>query len=219
MNIFNAAEEYDFSKMAASIKEGKPFEAFLKGPTDESRTFIQTSLDLYLKAINRESIHNLLCLCMEEIISNSVKANIKRAYFLHNNIDINDHEQYEKGMADFREMALSKVKKLNFIHTTQNMGFYVKVCFSIIDNILIITTKNNSIISPEELERINHKLAISQDKSSQDIFMNSVDCTEGCGLGIIMIKKIMEQISSLEDSFSISADSTDTITELKINTQ
>ena len=46
--------------------------------------------------------------------------------------------------------------------------------------------------------------------------MNSIDTTEGAGLGIIMITKIMRQISKAEDCFSIRADDQDTITELKI---
>ena len=46
--------------------------------------------------------------------------------------------------------------------------------------------------------------------------MNSIDMTEGAGLGIIMIKKIMKQISRAEDCFSIRASETETITELKI---
>ena len=46
--------------------------------------------------------------------------------------------------------------------------------------------------------------------------MNSIDQTEGAGLGIIMIKKILSQISSAPDCFAISATETETITELKI---
>ena len=46
--------------------------------------------------------------------------------------------------------------------------------------------------------------------------MNSIDQTEGAGLGIIMITKIMNQISSIKQNFSIRATDTETITELKI---
>ena len=208
---------YDPRKIEQAIKNNEAYETNLEGPTDSSRDFIQTALELYLKTINRENIHNILCLCMEEIISNSVKANIKRAWFLHNNLDINDHAHYKKGMEDFREMGLSKVKKMEFIKTTKNLGFYVRVRFEIKDNIFTITTRNNSVISPEELERINNKLKLSEKQTSEELFMNSVDTTEGCGLGIIMITKIMKQVSSLKDCFSIYADNTDTITVLKID--
>ena len=217
VSIINIQDYYDIPALASSIKERKPYETMLQGPTDASREFISKALEMYLKEFDRESIHNLMCLCMEEIISNSVKANIKRAYFIHNKLDINDPEQYQAGMQHFRELGMSKVKQVEFISFVQDLGFYVKIRFSIDNDILTITTRNNSIISPKELERINNKVHLSENKTSEDIFMNSVDMTEGCGLGIIMIKKIMDQVSTIADSFSISADETDTITELKIN--
>ena len=217
VSIINISDFYDFSEIEASIAEHKPYETLLQGPTDASREFINKSLLIYLQKINRTSSHNLLCLCMEEIISNCVKANVKRAYFIHNELDINDHEQYEIGMKDFREMGVGLVKQLELITCAQDLGFYVKIRYEIENDIFKITTRNNSIISPEELSRIQNKIDLSKNKSSEEIFMDQVDMTEGCGLGIIMIKKIMEQISNLKDSFSIYADDKDTITELRLD--
>ena len=219
MSSTNNFDCLDFSSIETSIAEKKPFEALLKGPSDESREFINKSIELYLKAINRESAHNLLCLCMEEVISNCVKANIKRAYFIHNELDINDPEQYKLGMRDFHDIGISQVKQFELITCAQELGFYVKIIFSIENGVFTITTRNNSIISQQELKRIKNKIKLSKHKTSEDIFMNSVDQTEGCGLGIIMIKKIMDQVSSLKDSFSIYADDKDTITVLRIESK
>lgn len=210
-------DSYDFSGLEKAAAEKKPYEVYLSGPSDASREFINRSLELYLTAINREKAQNLLCLCMEEILSNCVKANIKRAFFIHNELDINDHEQYELGMRDFREVGVGQGKQLELIKSAKDLGFYVKIRFSIDDDILTITAKNNSIISPEELTRINKKIEYSKNQTSEEIFMNSVDMTEGAGLGIIMINKIMDQVSSLKDSFSIYADDKDTVTVLRID--
>ena len=60
------------------------------------------------------------------------------------------------------------------------------------------------------------KLKLSENQSPEDIFMNSIDTTEGAGLGIIMITKILRQLSTAKDCFSIRATDTETITELKI---
>ena len=217
MSIINVSDFYNYSEIETSIAENKPYETLLQGPTDASREFINKSLLMYLKAINCEKYHNFLCLCMEEIISNCVKANIKRAYFIHNELDINDPEQYKLGMRDFRDVGVSQGKQLELITSAQDLGFYVKILFEINKNVLTITTRNNSIISPEELKRINNKIELSKNKTSEEIFMNSIDMTEGSGLGIIMIKKIMEQISSLKDSFSIYADDKDTVTVLRVD--
>jgi hypothetical protein len=89
--------------------------------------------------------------------------------------------------------------------------------FKIQDNTFYITTHNNSVISKEELERINKKLTLSKPQTPEQMFMNSIAPTEGACLGIIMIKRILSQISSAPDCFSIRATNTETITELKIS--
>ena len=206
----------DISDVCASIEQGTPYEYVLTGPSPNSREHLKYIVLEYLKQIGKDKSYNLLCLCMEEIISNSVKANIKRAYFLSNNLDINNKEDYEHGMKNFKEAGVSCSKDKELIEKVHSLGLYVTITFHIKNDTLYITTRNNSVISAQELERINKKLKLSENQSPEDIFMNSIDTTEGAGLGIIMITKIMRQISKAEDCFSIRADDQDTITELKI---
>ncbi len=206
----------DMSIVLSCIAKGIPYEHTLRSPSLESRNLVKNITNEYLKKINHENYFNLLSICMEEIISNSVKANIKRAYFISNNLDINNHDDYEKGMKTFKENGVGNMKDPAFVEKINNMGLYVKISFQIIDNGLYITARNNSVISKEEIERINKKLKLSENKTPEEIFMNSVDQTEGAGLGIIMSKKIMSQISSTKDCFEIRATDTETITELRI---
>ncbi len=205
-----------FSEIASCIKDGKVFEYPLKNPSPESKVVLKKIVLEFLKEINLEKSYNLLCLCLEEIISNSVKANIKRAYFISHNLDINNPADYEAGMQSFKENGLSKIKDDFFVNKINSIGLYVKLYFSVINGCLTITAKNNSVMSKEEVERVNTKLKLSENKSPEELFMNSIDQTEGAGLGIIMIKKILSQISSAEDCFSIQTTDTETITELKI---
>ena len=211
------SENLSFSVVKDCISKGIPYEYTLPRPGPESREFLKFIICEYLKKIDKEKIYNLLCLCLEEIISNSVKANLKRAYFISNNLDINNIEDYEKGMKNFKENGVSNVKDSNFVKHINNLGLYVKLSFRIEDKIFYITTRNNSVISKQEIERIHKKLKLSEHQTSEDVFMNSIDQTEGAGLGIIMIKKIMSQISPFEDCFSICANDTETVTELKIS--
>ena len=205
-----------FSQAIDCIQQHKTLELPLTNPSVQNRETLKRIVQEYLKQINLEKAYNLLCLCLEEIISNSVKANIKRAYFLSHNLDINNHDDYEKGMISFKEDGLCKIKDPYFINKINSMGLYVKLYFFLDNNCLTITAKNNSVISREEIERINKRLMLSEGKSAEELFMNSIDQTEGAGLGIIMIKKILSQISSAEDCFSIKSTDTETITELKI---
>ncbi len=211
------SDNYDLSCAAECIKNQKPYEYVLRGPSPKSREFIKNVALEYLRAIGKEKFYNLLCLCIEEVISNSVKANIKRAYFLTNNLDINNPADYEKGMKNFKEAGMGNVKDNNLVKKVNSLGLYVKLIFKIEDENFYMTAHNNSIISKEELERINKKLTLSKTQTPEQMFMNSIDPTEGAGLGIIMIKRILSQISSAPDCFSIRATNTETITELKIS--
>lgn len=206
----------NLNDVATNIEPEREYEFTLQGPSVQSRELLKSITLEFLKKINYDKVYNLLCLCLEEIISNSVKANVKRAYFLLHNLDITKHEEYEKGMKDFKEQGIGNIKDKKFIEQVNQLGLYVKMYFKISNDSLFITTRNNSVISKEELERINKRLKISENKSPEDIFMNSIDQTEGAGLGIIMIKKIMSQISKSTDCFSISATETETITALQI---
>ena len=209
-------EEYDLDSVAQCLKAHKAFEYSLKGPSPKSRDFLKNAALLYLKEIKKEECYNLLCLCIEEVISNSVKANIKRAYFLLNNLDITNPEDYAKGMKNFKEGGMGCSKDSDFVQKINKLGLYVKMTLKLENDVFYITVSNNSVISKEELERIEKKLKASENQSPEEIFMKSIDTTEGAGLGIIMIKKILSQISQAQDCFSIRATKNETITELKI---
>lgn len=204
------------SEAKSCIKEGKLFVYSLKNPNPENKDTLKSIVLEFLKTIQLEKCYNLLCLCLEEIISNSVKANIKRAFFISNNLDINNKDDYERGMQSFKEKGLARIKDPTFVNKINTMGLYVNLYFSITDGCLTITARNNSVISKEELYRVHKKLELSENKTPEDLFMNSIDQTEGAGLGIIMIKKILSQISSAKDCFTIQSSDTETITELKI---
>ena len=209
-------ESYNISRATECIKNNTPFEYLLHGPSPESREFIKNVALEYLYEIGKQNFYNLFCLCIEEVISNCVKANIKRAYFLSNNLDINNPEDYKKGMQNFKEAGMGNSKDEALVNTVNNLGLYVKLSFRIEDNAFYLTAHNNSVISKEEIERINKKLKLCENQTPEQMFMNSIDTTEGAGLGIIMIKRILSQISSSNDCFSIRATDTETITELKI---
>ena len=211
------SDNFDISKVQEFIAAGKPYNLNLNGPSTGERDYLKGLLTEYLKQVGKEESYSLLRLCMDEIISNSVKANIKRTYFIVNNLDINNHKDYEAGIKSFHDVCMSICKEQAFVQKILDLGFYVRCRFHIENNILTITTRNNSVISQEEIARIEKKLALAANQTPEQIFMNSIDMTEGAGLGIIMINKIISQVSTLQDRFSIRATETETVTELKIN--
>lgn len=209
-------EVYTLDEAIECIQAQKPIIYTLNGPSAESREFIKTLAHKYLELINKDKFYNLLGLCLEEVISNCVKANIKRAYFLSNELDISNPDEYALGMKNFKEGGLAYAKDMDVVKQVHSLGLYVKLSFKIENDVFFITAHNNSVISDIEIERINKKLKLSDNQTPEEMFMHSIDTTEGAGLGIIMITKILSQISANKDCFSIKATDTETITELKI---
>lgn len=177
---------------------------------------LNSIIDIFLKKINKEDISPFVGICMGEIISNSVKANLKRAHFILNNLDINNPKDYEIGMQNFHDEGLCLLKDKKTAKKISKMNLYVKVILQVNKNELKIITINNCNINPVEQERIYAKLKLSEDTESEDLFSESVDTTEGSGLGIIMIQRLMRQMGLPRDCFTIYAKDNETFTELLI---
>ena len=185
-------------------------------PTKYNTEYLTQIINQYLKKINKDEISPFVGICMGEIVSNSIKANLKRAHFILNNLDIHNSQDYEKGMKNFHDEGLCLLKDKNTVKKIKKMNYYVKIDFYLSDNQFRIVTINNCAITPEERARIYEKLKLAEQSESDDLFAESVDTTEGSGLGIIMIQRLMSQMGLPRDCFSISAKDNETVTELRI---
>ena len=192
------------------------YEYSFSDPSKYNTEKLTSIIDVFLKKINREDISPFVGICMGEIVSNSIKANLKRAHFILNNLDINNTKDYEIGMQTFHDEGLCLLKNKSTAKKIDKMNLYVKVILSINNNQFKIITINNCAITPEEQERIYAKLKLSEDTESEDLFPESVDTTEGSGLGIIMIQRLMSQMGLPRESFTIYAKGNETFTELLI---
>ncbi len=198
------------------IEKLNQYEYTFSDPSKYNTEILTSIINSFLNKIDKEDISPFVGICMGEIVSNSIKANLKRAHFILNNLDINNPEEYQIGMQNFHDEGLCLLKDKATAKKISKMNLYVKVLLSIDNNQLKIVTINNSTITPEEQERIYAKLKISEDTESEDLFPESVDTTEGSGLGIIMIQRLMSQMGLSRDCFSIYAKDNETFTELVI---
>ena len=185
-------------------------------PSKYNTEYLASIINQYLKLIHKEEISPFVDICMGEIVSNSIKANLKRAHFLLNNLDIHNSEDYKLGMQNFHDEGLCLLKDKDIARKIKKMNYYVKIDFYLVDNQVRIVTLNNSTSTPEEHARIYSKLRLAEQNQLEDSFANSVDTTEGSGLGIIMIQKLMNQMGLSRDCFSIFATANETVTELRI---
>ena len=194
----------------------KFYEYKFTDPSKYNTEYLTSIINQYLKMIHKEDISPFVGICMGEIVSNSIKANLKRAHFILNNLDIHNSKDYENGMKNFHDEGLCLLKDKQTARKIKKMNYYVKIDFYLAEDQVRIVTINNCAITPEERERIYAKLRLAEEDKLEDSFADSVDTTEGSGLGIIMIQRLMNQMGLSRDCFSISATANETVTELRI---
>ncbi len=185
-------------------------------PSTYSTEEISSIINKYLKQINKEEISAFVDICMGEIVSNSIKANLKRAHFILNGLNINNPKEYKIGMRNFHDEGLCMIKDQETLKTIRRMNYYVKIDFYLDDNQFKIVTTNNCGITPEEQARICEKLRMGENSNAENSFDQVVDTTEGSGLGLLMIIRLLNQMGLSKDCFSISTVENETITELSI---
>ncbi len=210
--------QYHKSPARATSKNGATdfYEYKVSDLSTYNTEYLTSIINRYLKQIHKEEISPFVGICMGEIVSNSIKANLKRAHFILNNLDINNPNEYKIGMQNFHDEGLCLLKNKETAKKIKKMNYYVKVDFYLSDNQFKIVTINNCAITPEEQERIYAKLRLAEENEADDSFAESVDMTEGSGLGILMIQRLMSQMGLPQDCFSIFAKNNETFTELCI---
>ncbi|MBN2403638.1 MAG: HDOD domain-containing protein [Spirochaetes bacterium] len=141
---------------------------------------------------------------LREIIANAVKANAKRYYFKKIKIDINNPEEYAKGITNFKSKIIGKDTIENELAKTD---YLVILSIELANDGIIIIVKNNSSIHPVEFERINLRIKKAKEYNDfTDAYDDIYDETEGAGLGIVLSILLLKNTGIGENSFSILSD-------------
>ncbi|HNZ26489.1 MAG TPA: HDOD domain-containing protein, partial [Spirochaetota bacterium] len=168
-----------------------------------------------LSHLGKEKISDSLGYCLRELINNSKKANLKRVFFLDQNLDINDKTHYDKGMSLFKEKAFSNLDY--YLDLMEEKEYYVQTYYRMLKNCLNIIISNNAQILPQELERINQKISKAKIFNSVEEAMRLVfDDTEGAGFGIVIIILILKKIGISDKNFAIATEKGFTHTRIAI---
>ena len=138
------------------------------------------------------------------MITNAIKANVKRLYFKLNNLSINRKEEYRKGMDSFKNDVYGSATDI--FSKLKDVNLLVRIIFEYYPEHLQIKIINNSPIIPEEYNKI--KSRINKAFSYTDIseaFDNVMDDSEGAGLGLIMALMLLKNAGFPKESFEIIA--------------
>lgn len=180
----------------------------------KTQEYMGSLLQKYLKECGMESYYNKLNYCLSEILINAIKANMKRVYFQEHNLDIEKPLEYEQGMKNFRIEMLEK--REHYLERLRHSNLYVIYTLKLEDQKLIIEVRNNSVMTKAESERVKEKISEVSLQKPETLLAESIDETEGAGLGIKSIILTLRSFGLPGDHYLLYTDKNETVARLII---
>lgn len=168
----------------------------------QKESLIEEGLEKYLVAIGKINLFQSLSYILKEMIGNANKANLKRIHFSSNKLDINFETHYKEGMKSFKENYTNLSAK--YYKEAERLGYYVKVDFSVVDNMFILSVKNSNPLVKVEKERIESRIKkASKFKNMEEALIEGLDTEEGAGFGLIITTLMLRKLGLDEKVFNI----------------
>lgn len=204
------------SSYATRIERGETVGFSFYYFNSDSNLFVNSLVKKVLERNDKIFLHHTLCSVLKELIINAVKANSKRYFFKSNNIDIENIEEYNRGMANFKDFIIDEQESVETM--LKKLDLKVEIYLKKDDGDLKIYIRNNTPLLPAEISRIQKHIRKAKEyKDFTDIFTDDeCDDTEGEGLGIILTLFFLKNSGIGEEAFAISSNEKVTQTVLTI---
>ena len=204
---------YDKSKIQVSVSLQLPIEMTSYTLPKNTEVYIRNVMEMFLDECHQEHLKEYLNFCLSELLTNAKKANTKRVYFKEKGLDINNPDDYEKGMETFKMDTLTNID--HYLELQKKEGLYIKLALRIQADKIYIEIKNNSKLTVFEKERIQQKLdSVQQYKNMDEVLTNVLDQSEGAGLGIIIIILMLQKVGLSKENYQVISDEDETITRI-----
>ena len=208
-----SSEEIDKIQKAIQTHDSLEFSCY--SLTNEQKGKFTEILKVFLDSCDQSHLFNCLSYCLLELLDNANRANAKRIYFEDNNLDINNKDDYQKGMKDFKTIISDN--SMHYLETVSNEKLKIDLQLSI-DNIIRLQVTNNTKLTEFELQRINEKINKTKGKDYIGDVFTDVDQTEGSGLGIISIIFMLKRLGLETENLSFRSENDSTIAIIEIPT-
>ncbi len=199
------------------VVQKKPiqFKTFSAGP--EFINKVHTGLNIILNYKDYEHLSSALIFILRELITNANKANMKRAFFTINEIDINNKLHYEMGIKEFSQRLRKEYTKLE--EHLKSCSMHTRVIFKeYADEHFVLYIINNVTATPEEIHRVNEKISnYKKSKTDPNIILNLVDETEGAGMGLFLSLQLLEKVGITCDSFKFGVNNEVTFSKISFS--
>ena len=205
--------EIDREKVRTSVGLQVPIEMTSYTLPRNTEVYIRGVLEMFLEECHQDHLKEYLNFCLSELLTNAKKANTKRVYFKEKGLDINNPDDYEKGMENFKMDTLTNID--HYLELQRKAGLYIKLALKIHADKIYIEIKNNSKLTVFEKERIQQKLdSVQQYKEMDEVFTNVLDQSEGAGLGIIIIILMLQKVGLSKENYQVECEDDETITRI-----
>lgn len=209
MEYQNSEEE-----LQDAVAAGKPVIIKTCKMNRETEEYILYVLEVFLCHIGKQKIQDQLSYCIRELLNNAKKANMKRAFFKAEKLDILKPDDYSTGMQLFKEKTVNNAEY--YLDLQKQMNMYVQAYFKIKNSFLFIVISNNSPLLPVEKERIAFKIKKAKTfRSVEEAFQTFMDDSEGAGLGILILILMFRKIGLSEKHIEFISDGD--LTHVKID--
>lgn len=198
-----------YEEILGKLKNGEDVSLVYKFISDEINHQVYALLIHILAFLDKLYLVEVVYTVIKECLINATKANAKRQFFLRNNLDINNSQQYRAGMMNFQKEIVMKWEEQK--DHLENSQYYVALRMRLKGKEILFLVENNAPLLPEENERIQKRL----DKASKyndlsEAFMEMGDTTESAGLGIILSQLLLKNSGIGQNRFKIQSTETAT---------
>lgn len=203
----------DREKIRISVGLQLPIEMTSYTLPRNTEAYIRNVMEIFLEECHQDHLKEYLNFCLSELLTNAKKANTKRVYFAEKGLDINNREDYEKGMENFKMDTLTNID--HYLELQKKAGLYIKLSLKILADKIYIEIKNNSKLTVFEKERIQQKLdSVQQYKEMDEVLTSVLDQSEGAGLGIIIIILMLQKVGLSKENYQVISTEDETITRI-----
>lgn len=174
------------AKIFQKIETGEPLRINFQYVSDDILVFLNSIMARVLAKYDLHYILYSMLAIIREIVVNALKANAKRVFFESYGFDINNAEDYIKGINAFKEKVIGDFEEIR--EELTKSSYYINFNLDYKSNGLIFSVKNNAALLSQELVRINRRIALAMQKENfHELYEHIEDDTEGAGLGIALV--------------------------------
>ena len=109
MDEFEEHLKIDRQKIQLSVGLQLPIEITSYTLPRNTEVYIRSIMEMFLEECHQDHLKEYLNFCLSELLTNAKKANTKRVYFAEKGLDINNPDDYEKGMENFKMDTLTNI--------------------------------------------------------------------------------------------------------------